>query len=162
MTEPTTRTLDVPGAMLHYDIRTSESTTEPPLPLFGSPMPAGGFVTLASHFTDRTVVTYAPGSCQRRRRAQYWILDFGRTPNHCHYRSASRRRESRCQTTNRLSSSGTERPVGSPTLMMTVLLTVQPTMTQVEARDHFRLLAMSLAKGPDQVSRLTCCTLMTS
>ena len=33
MTEPTTRTLDVPGAVLHYDIRTSESTTEPPLPL---------------------------------------------------------------------------------------------------------------------------------
>ena len=60
MTEPTTRTLDVPGAVLHYDIRTSESTTEPPLPLFGSPMPAAGFVTPASHFTDRTVVTYAP------------------------------------------------------------------------------------------------------
>jgi len=61
MTEPTTRTLDVPGAVLHYDIRTSESTTEPPLLLFGSPMPASGFVTLASHFTDRTVVTYPPG-----------------------------------------------------------------------------------------------------
>lgn len=88
-----------PGAVLHYDIRTSESTTEPPLPLFGSPMPAGGFVILASHFTDHMVVTYAPRSCQRRRRAQDWILDFGRTPNHCHYRSASRRRESRCQRT---------------------------------------------------------------
>ena len=68
MTEPTARTLDVPGAVLHYDIRTSESTTEPPL-LFGSPMPASGFVTLASHFTDRTAVTYAPrvGSQQAHR-----------------------------------------------------------------------------------------------
>jgi hypothetical protein len=47
MTEPTTRTLDVPGAVLHYDIRTSESATEPPLP-FGSPMPVSGFAILAS------------------------------------------------------------------------------------------------------------------
>jgi pimeloyl-ACP methyl ester carboxylesterase len=53
-----TRTLEVPGATLTYDIRRSEATTEPPLLLIGSPMGAGGFPTLAAHFTDRTVVTY--------------------------------------------------------------------------------------------------------
>ena len=42
--------------------RSRQSATQPPLLLFGSPMPASGFVILASHFTDRTVVTYAhPG-----------------------------------------------------------------------------------------------------
>jgi pimeloyl-ACP methyl ester carboxylesterase len=53
-----TRTLEVPGATLTYDIRRSEATTEPPLLLIGSPMGAGGFPTLAAHFTDHTVVTY--------------------------------------------------------------------------------------------------------
>jgi pimeloyl-ACP methyl ester carboxylesterase len=53
-----TRTLEVPGATLTYDVRPSPRSTEPPLFLIGSPMGAGGFVTLASHFTDRTVVTY--------------------------------------------------------------------------------------------------------
>jgi pimeloyl-ACP methyl ester carboxylesterase len=53
-----TRTLEVPGATLTYDIRRSEATTEPPLLLIGSPMGAGGFPSLAAHFADRTVVTY--------------------------------------------------------------------------------------------------------
>lgn len=65
MTEPTTHTLDVPGAVLTYDIRTNDASTEPPLMLIGSPMGAGGFVTLASHFTDRTVVTYDPRGVER-------------------------------------------------------------------------------------------------
>lgn len=53
-----TRTLEVPGATLTYDIRRNTQTTEPPLFLIGSPMGAGGFPTLASHFQDRTVITY--------------------------------------------------------------------------------------------------------
>jgi pimeloyl-ACP methyl ester carboxylesterase len=53
-----TRTLEVPGATLTYDVRRSERTTEPPLFLIGSPMGAGGFPTLAAHFPDRTVITY--------------------------------------------------------------------------------------------------------
>jgi pimeloyl-ACP methyl ester carboxylesterase len=59
-TEPTTKTLAVPGATISYDVRPSEATTEPPLVLIGSPMGAGGFPTLASHFRDRTIVTYDP------------------------------------------------------------------------------------------------------
>ena len=65
MTEPTTHTLDVPGATLTYDVRTNDSTTEPALFLIGSPMGAGGFPTLASYFTDRTVVTYDPRGSER-------------------------------------------------------------------------------------------------
>ena len=68
VTEPTTQTLEVPGAVLTYDIRESERTTEPPLVLIGSPMGAAGFGTLAGHFTDRTVVTYDPRGAERSRR----------------------------------------------------------------------------------------------
>lgn len=68
MTEPTTHTLDVPGAVLTYDIRRNETTTEPPLMIIGSPMGAGGFVTLASHFTDRTVITYDPRGVDRSKK----------------------------------------------------------------------------------------------
>ena len=60
-----TRTIDVPGARLSYDVRRNETTMEPPLMLIGSPMGAGGFVTLASHFADRTVVTYDPRGADR-------------------------------------------------------------------------------------------------
>lgn len=66
MTEPTTRTLDVPGAVLTYDIREGDGgSAKPALVLIGSPMGAGGFRTLASHFTDRTVVTYDPRGVER-------------------------------------------------------------------------------------------------
>jgi pimeloyl-ACP methyl ester carboxylesterase len=65
MTEPTTRTLDVPGAVLTYDVRPVESSTFPALLLIGSPMGAGGFGTLAGHFTDRTVITYDPRGVER-------------------------------------------------------------------------------------------------
>lgn len=65
MTEPTTHTLDVPGAVLHYDVRGSESSSEPVLLLIGSPMGATGFGTLADHFTDRTAVTYDPRGAER-------------------------------------------------------------------------------------------------
>lgn len=65
MTEPTTHTLDVPGATLTYDIRRNDASTEPILFLIGSPMGAAGFGTLAGHFADRTVVTYDPRGSER-------------------------------------------------------------------------------------------------
>ena len=68
MTEPKTHTLDVPGAVLHYDVRSSDSSTQPVLLLFGSPMGAGGFAALAEHFADRTVVTYDPRGAERSKR----------------------------------------------------------------------------------------------
>lgn len=68
MTEMTTHTLDVPGAVLTYDVRRNESTTEPILMLIGSPMGAAGFKALASHFTDRTIVTYDPRMSDRSKR----------------------------------------------------------------------------------------------
>src|SRR5438309_9748490 len=58
MIQPATRTLDVPGVLLTYDVRRNDSSKAPILFLIGSPMAAGGFGTLAGHFTDRTVVTY--------------------------------------------------------------------------------------------------------
>ncbi|GAB2800497.1 alpha/beta hydrolase [Actinoallomurus bryophytorum] len=68
MTEPKTHTLDVPGAVLHYDVRSDDSSAQPVLLLIGSPMGARGFATLAGHFTDRTVVTYDPRGAERSRR----------------------------------------------------------------------------------------------
>ena len=64
-TEPITKTLEVPGATVTYDIRPSDQSAEPPLFLIGSPMGAGGFTTLASHFPDRTIVTYDPRGSER-------------------------------------------------------------------------------------------------
>jgi pimeloyl-ACP methyl ester carboxylesterase len=65
MPEPTTHTLDVPGAVITYDARSNPSSAEPVLFLIGSPMGAAGFGTLAGHFTDRTVVTYDPRGVER-------------------------------------------------------------------------------------------------
>jgi pimeloyl-ACP methyl ester carboxylesterase len=65
MTEPTIRTIETPGAVLTYDLREAESSTAPTLLIIGSPMGASGFVTLAGHFTDRTVVTYDPRGVER-------------------------------------------------------------------------------------------------
>ena len=65
LTEPTTRTLEVPGAVLTYDVRRNDTSTEPPLFLVGLPMGAEGFGTLASHFADRTVMTYDPRGAER-------------------------------------------------------------------------------------------------
>ena len=69
MTEPTTRTLEVPGAVLTYDVRKGGSDAQPMLLLIGSPMGASGFGTLAAHFTDRTVVTYDPRGVDRSTKA---------------------------------------------------------------------------------------------
>jgi pimeloyl-ACP methyl ester carboxylesterase len=74
MTAPTaqltTHTLEVPGAVLTYDVRTGGSGDEPVLVLIGSPMGAAGFGTLAGHFPDRTVVTYDPRGAERSTRTE--------------------------------------------------------------------------------------------
>ncbi|WP_433011670.1 alpha/beta fold hydrolase [Kribbella sp. CA-294648] len=67
MPEPVTHTLDVPGAVLTYDVR-GELSNQPVLLMIGSPMGASGFPTLASHFEDRTVVTYDPRGVERSNR----------------------------------------------------------------------------------------------
>ncbi len=61
----TTHTLDAPGATLTYDVRANDTSAEPILLMIGTPMGAGGFTTLAGHFTDRTVVTYDPRGSER-------------------------------------------------------------------------------------------------
>jgi len=68
MTDMTTHELDVPGAVLTYDVRESEVPGSPVLLLIGSPMGAAGFGTLSAHFPDRTVVTYDPRGVERSRR----------------------------------------------------------------------------------------------
>src|SRR6266516_621525 len=68
MTEAKIHTLDAPGAVLHYDVRSNDASTQPVLLLIGSPMGAEGFVTQAGHFTDRTVVTYDPRGAGRSKR----------------------------------------------------------------------------------------------
>ncbi len=69
MTDKKTLTLDAPGAVLTYDVREAAAPTdEPPLVLIGLPMGAEGFTTLASHFSDRTVVTYDPRGVERSTR----------------------------------------------------------------------------------------------
>lgn len=71
MTETTAqRTLDVPGATIVYDVRGPLPTADgaPPLLCIGQPMDATGFGTLASHFPDRTVVTYDPRGIGRSTR----------------------------------------------------------------------------------------------
>jgi hypothetical protein len=65
MTEPRTNTLEVPGALLTYDVRSNGSGTEPVLLMIASPMGAAGFDTLSEFFTDRTVVTYDPRGAER-------------------------------------------------------------------------------------------------
>lgn len=65
MTEPQSRTIEAPGAVLHYDVRDGDGPT---LLLIGSPMAAPGFATLAGHFADRRVVTYDPRGSERSRR----------------------------------------------------------------------------------------------
>jgi pimeloyl-ACP methyl ester carboxylesterase len=57
-----THTLRTAGADIVYDVRgpLPPADGRPPLLMIGQPMDASGFATLASHFDDRTVVTYDP------------------------------------------------------------------------------------------------------
>jgi pimeloyl-ACP methyl ester carboxylesterase len=65
ITQATTRTLEVPGATITYDVRPGHGVGQPPLFLIGSPMGAAGFVSLAGHFPDRTIITYDPRGAER-------------------------------------------------------------------------------------------------
>ena len=58
----TTHTLQTAEADIAYDVHGPLPTADgrPPLLMIGQPMEASGFRTLASHFPDRTVVTYDP------------------------------------------------------------------------------------------------------
>src|SRR3954470_7468971 len=58
----TTHVLETAGADIAYDVHSPLPTADgrPPLFMIGQPMEASGFDTLASHFPDRTVVTYDP------------------------------------------------------------------------------------------------------
>jgi pimeloyl-ACP methyl ester carboxylesterase len=57
-----THVLDTAEVDIVYDVRGPLPTADgrPPLFMIGQPMDASGFTTLASHFQDRTVVTYDP------------------------------------------------------------------------------------------------------
>src|SRR3954471_24407780 len=58
----TNQILETAGADIAYDVHGPLPTPDgrPPLFMIGQPMVASGFDTLASHFPDRTVVTYDP------------------------------------------------------------------------------------------------------
>src|SRR5262245_18668029 len=58
----TTHKLETTEADIVYDVHGPLPTADgrPPLFMIGQPMDASGFTTLASHFPDRTVVTYDP------------------------------------------------------------------------------------------------------
>ncbi|MFJ6198082.1 alpha/beta fold hydrolase [Micromonospora sp. NPDC092111] len=62
MTKTQTHTLAAPGVDLVYDVRgpLPPAGGAPALFMIGQPMTAGGFDSLAAHFTDRTVITYDP------------------------------------------------------------------------------------------------------
>jgi pimeloyl-ACP methyl ester carboxylesterase len=67
----TTHTLKTADADIAYDVHGPLPTADgrPPLVMIGQPMTAGGFGTLASHFPDRTVVTYDPRGLGRSTRS---------------------------------------------------------------------------------------------
>src|SRR5215831_3939870 len=58
----TTHKLETTEADIVYDVHGPLPTADgrPPLFMIGQPMDARGFSTLASHFSDRTVITYDP------------------------------------------------------------------------------------------------------
>jgi len=63
-------TLETTEADIVYDVHGPLPTADgrPPLFMIGQPMAAGGFSTLASHFPDRTVITYDPRGLGRSSR----------------------------------------------------------------------------------------------
>ena len=65
-----TRTLETAQADIVYDVEGPLPTADgrPPLFMIGQPMEANGFYALASHFPDRTVVTYDPRGLGRSTR----------------------------------------------------------------------------------------------
>lgn len=67
----TTYTLEVPGAVLTYDVHQPvRASDHPPLFVFGSPMGASGFAQLVEQLDDRVVLTYDPRMAERSRLAE--------------------------------------------------------------------------------------------
>src|SRR3954469_10960685 len=66
----TTHVLESAEVDIAYDVHGPLPTADgrPPLFMIGQPMDASGFATLASHFPDRTVVTYDPRGLGRSSR----------------------------------------------------------------------------------------------
>jgi pimeloyl-ACP methyl ester carboxylesterase len=66
----TMHVLETAEADIAYDVRGPLPAADgrPPLFMIGQPMDASGFATLASHFPDRTVVTYDPRGLGRSTR----------------------------------------------------------------------------------------------
>src|SRR5213080_3202957 len=66
----TTHILQTAEADIAYDVHgpLPAARGRPPLFMIGQPMTAGGFSTLASHFPDRTVITYDPRGLGRSTR----------------------------------------------------------------------------------------------
>src|SRR6478752_7959850 len=66
----TAHILQLTEADIAYDVNGPLPTADgrPPLLMIGQPMDAGGFGALASHFPDRTVVTYDPRGLGRSTR----------------------------------------------------------------------------------------------
>ena len=66
----TAHILQLTEADIAYDVDGPLPTADgrPPLVMIGQPMTASGFGTLASHFPDRTVVTYDPRGLGRSSR----------------------------------------------------------------------------------------------
>ncbi len=68
MTTMTTHQLEVPGAVVTYDLHEPETPgPHRPVVVFGSPMGASGFAQLVPHLADRTVVTLDPRMSERSR-----------------------------------------------------------------------------------------------
>ncbi len=67
----TTHILHADAAEITYDVHGPLPTADgrPPLLMVGQPMTAGGFDALASHFPDRTVLTYDPRGLGRSTRS---------------------------------------------------------------------------------------------
>jgi pimeloyl-ACP methyl ester carboxylesterase len=70
MTTTHARVLETGEADIAYDVHGPLPTADgrPPLFMIGQPMTASGFAALASHFPDRTVVTYDPRGLGRSTR----------------------------------------------------------------------------------------------
>ncbi len=66
-TRTTSRTLEMPGTVLAYDVRDprDDESDLPPLVVMGSPMAASGFGQLVDLLDDRVVVTYDPRGTER-------------------------------------------------------------------------------------------------
>ncbi|MEZ0580498.1 alpha/beta fold hydrolase [Nocardioides sp. MH1] len=73
----TTHQLDVPGAVLTYDVHEpAQPGPHRPVMVFGSPMAASGFEQLLPLLDDRVVITYDPRMAERSTLADHGEVSF--------------------------------------------------------------------------------------